>query len=511
MDGIAKFVLSKSDPISFMGGSPSDAKVDPYTISVQSGGTAISSSSSSSSSARRFVGSSPSPSSSSSATTVPAPASSLIVKRPASSYAPPVGLANTALVDSDRPDPASFLIEMYLLSAVTSPLVVVETLAEVQYHPKNAGSADADSELAAYESVGSSTPTDAALSAPKIPTLDGGVWENLREIQETKGEGWLTLFKGHLTGFLYNSLFLYLQPAIEESLNDTFDVLDDTHPLTSAASHILVGTILSPLELIRTRVIVQSADATNRRYFGPIHAAAAITANESGGSTTALYSPSHLIPTIAIHGARAILRVACANIISQDLGLDRDVNPLLNRIATLLFLGLEVGVLTPFEMARKRIQVQRLVGGGGRGKQAAAGAAPQPFKGVVEMAPRHYTGIWNALYWIVAEEGVGKGSRSAAAAARARGKQARARARAASDAAAAAAASSSTGDWQELYDIKSPASTAASSLVAVAGASSQGYWNGVLSLYRGFWARYTIEAVKFAFAEIRAEADDWTI
>ena len=40
--------------------------------------------------------------------------------------------------ESDSPDFATFLIESYMLSVVSSPLVVAETLAEVQFQPKSA-------------------------------------------------------------------------------------------------------------------------------------------------------------------------------------------------------------------------------------------------------------------------------------------------------------------------------------------------------------------------------------
>jgi len=62
---------------------------------------------------------------------------------------------------------------------------------------------------------------------------------------------------------------LFLQPTIEGILNDTFDLYDDTIPLvyldkvgpnlaTLVASHIVVGVLLSPLEVARTRYIVGS-------------------------------------------------------------------------------------------------------------------------------------------------------------------------------------------------------------------------------------------------------------
>jgi len=59
-------------------------------------------------------------------------------------------------------------------------------------------------------------------------------------------------------------LHLFAQPTLEATLNDTFDLYDDTIPLvhmdrvgpnfaTMVVSHVVVGFVLSPLELIRTR------------------------------------------------------------------------------------------------------------------------------------------------------------------------------------------------------------------------------------------------------------------
>lgn len=59
-------------------------------------------------------------------------------------------------------------------------------------------------------------------------------------------------------------LHLFAQPTLEATLNDTFDLYDDTIPLvhldhvgpniaTMVTSHLVVGLVLSPLELVRTR------------------------------------------------------------------------------------------------------------------------------------------------------------------------------------------------------------------------------------------------------------------
>jgi hypothetical protein len=71
---------------------------------------------------------------------------------------------------------------------------------------------------------------------------------------------------GQYTNWVYEILHLFAQPTLEATLNDTFDLYDDTIPLvhldrfgpnmaTMVTSHLVVGFILSPLELVRTRYV----------------------------------------------------------------------------------------------------------------------------------------------------------------------------------------------------------------------------------------------------------------
>lgn len=69
---------------------------------------------------------------------------------------------------------------------------------------------------------------------------------------------------GQYMNWFYEMLHLLLQPTLEGTFNDLFDLYDDTIPLvhldtvgpnvaTLVASHLVVGVLLSPLELVRTR------------------------------------------------------------------------------------------------------------------------------------------------------------------------------------------------------------------------------------------------------------------
>lgn len=105
---------------------------------------------------------------------------------------------------------------------------------------------------------------DTTRPSHQIKPIKDGVWEGIRALLKQPHEGWSSLFKGQYTKWLYEILHLFLQPTLEGILNDAFDLYDDTIPLvhldhvgpnlaTLVASNLIVGFILSPLELIKTR------------------------------------------------------------------------------------------------------------------------------------------------------------------------------------------------------------------------------------------------------------------
>lgn len=105
---------------------------------------------------------------------------------------------------------------------------------------------------------------DTARPAHQLAPIQGGILDAMRALINNPSEGWRALFKGQYTSWLHGMLLLILQPAIEGSLNDLFDLYDDTIPLihlerigpnlaTLLGSHVLVGVFLSPLEIARTR------------------------------------------------------------------------------------------------------------------------------------------------------------------------------------------------------------------------------------------------------------------
>ncbi|KAJ3253655.1 hypothetical protein HDU77_004467 [Chytriomyces hyalinus] len=407
------------------------------------------------------------------------------------------------------PDPVSLVLESYTLALVTAPLVVVETLQEIQFHGKD--QAPHSSELDAYESVAKEKQTVAV-----IPSLGSDVWRNIRTLSKSPCLGTLGLVKGHFTTFLLQTLSNAAQPFVEESLNDAFDVFDDTHPVTNLLSHVLISTVLSPLELIRTRLIAQSV--SELRYYGPFHAAAAIAATEGPYRFGALYAPQHVYATIICKAVSSLLKSLSHSIIKYDLGLSSEYNPILHTSAVLVFLAGEVFVSTPLELARKRLQVQSLK----PSRKRKAGDAIIPFVGCVGMNNvRRYESFFEVIQRVIVEEAAisNGGSIDLAAEATSSGTSKTALAAAGGyddemDAYLSAGSLNSpkkNADWQDLYspsgskrNLKSATSRNQSILTK--------YWKGLRSLYRGYWTRYSIRVVELAFEGLRDAGDNaWDI
>ncbi|KAI9205678.1 mitochondrial carrier domain-containing protein [Polychytrium aggregatum] len=370
--------------------------------------------------------------------------------------------------DSNDFDLSSFALHQYMLALLTSPLTVVETLSEVQLQKRTDQESDPDIETLRTEGA-----------IQQIDPMQGGVWDNVRLIVRSENEGLSSLLKGSFTTFLYNASYTFLQPALEEVFNDYLDVYDDNNPATLALSHVVVGGLLSPLELIRTRLIVQST-TPRRSYFGPVDAV--WTIKEEGGSIGSLYAARLVLPSILIRTASPLLRLVSAHLITEELHLDPGFNPLLYRLAVLGFMAIEVALLTPIEIARKRLQVQRLSYASQSVRSLAEGEVPQAFDTCVEVASAPYAGILSAIWSIVNEEG-GKQRRRPKKNAR-RG-----------------IVDDGNDDDDELEKILSTKKRGGNS-------SIQKLWLGLKTLYRGYWARYAANVVVYIFEDI-GRGDEW--
>ncbi|KAG0362188.1 mitochondrial carrier domain-containing protein [Gamsiella multidivaricata] len=243
--------------------------------------------------------------------------------------------------------------------------------------------------------------------AYQLPPIEGGVWKAVTDLGKHSTEGWLCLWKGQYTNWIYEMLHLFAQPTLEATLNDTFDLYDDTIPLvhldnvgpniaTMVTSHLVVGFILSPLELVRTRLIVQTANPLQRKYSGMINCITTIIQEEG---VSALWGGINLFPTLIYHMLTPLLSNSIPLIIDRVLKLSAADSPVLYSLAELGLNTVELLIRLPIETVRKRLQIQIQY------KDGKRTPGSKKLRTVVETRKRPYYGMVDCVYRIVKEEG----------------------------------------------------------------------------------------------------------
>ncbi|TFK41293.1 mitochondrial carrier domain-containing protein [Crucibulum laeve] len=223
-----------------------------------------------------------------------------------------------------------------------------------------------------------------------------GVWGMMKKVARFRGEGWLALWKGLLTSCVTEVLSTTMQPFIHSLLQSIFfPSMTPFHQpplILPVASHVITGFLLSPLDLIRTRLIVQSYSSRYRTYSGPIDALSQILRDEGGLHGIYLH-PHLLIPTLLDSALRPIVSLALPGIIASYFGANimQDTHPIAWGAAELGGSLLGLLLTLPFETARRRLQVQ------------TRGTAT-PIKGCVELRPAPYNGVVDTMWHILTEE-----------------------------------------------------------------------------------------------------------
>jgi mitochondrial fusion and transport protein UGO1 len=159
--------------------------------------------------------------------------------------------------------------------------------------------------------------------------------------------------------------------------------------LVPFASHLLTGILLSPLDLVRTRLIAQSSLPQHRTYTGPLNALSEILQHE-GGLRGLYLHPHLLIPAALDNAARPFVNLALPSLLATRLGVSEDSHPAVWTVTELTAGCLSSLITTPIETVRRRLQVQTR----GTGK----------FKPCVETRPRPYHGVVDTVWRIVTEE-----------------------------------------------------------------------------------------------------------
>jgi len=224
-----------------------------------------------------------------------------------------------------------------------------------------------------------------------------GVWGMMKRIGRFRPEGWLSLWKGLLTSCVTEVLSDTLQPFINGFLQSLFfPSMTPFHQppiILPVASHLITGFLLSPLDLIRTRLIVQSFTARHQTYSGPLDAFRQILHDE-GGLWGMYFHPHLLIPTLLDNALRPIVSLALPGLLTRYLGrahITEETHPIEWGIAELGGSCIGLLVTLPIETIRRRLQVQP------RGNSKS-------MKGCVELRPAPYNGVVDAFWHILTEE-----------------------------------------------------------------------------------------------------------
>jgi mitochondrial fusion and transport protein UGO1 len=163
--------------------------------------------------------------------------------------------------------------------------------------------------------------------------------------------------------------------------------------LLPLASQIITGVFISPLHLVRTRLIVQSASSRHARYSGPIDALQQI-ARDEGGVRGMYFHPQLFIPTVLERGVSALVALALPRALTVVFGLSHiapDTHPLTWTAAECAASAAGLLLTLPLETVRHRLEVQ------------VRGQA-KPLKTCVETRPAPYNGVVDALWHILTEE-----------------------------------------------------------------------------------------------------------
>ncbi|GJJ08815.1 hypothetical protein Clacol_003034 [Clathrus columnatus] len=313
-------------------------------------------------------------------------------------------------------------------TAIAMPWEVAKILLQIQWNPRVGGSlkrqeestleeelSEDSSDEAYFQDPTSSSPT---FPPPKLRHVDekgyivrksvleestrpeyvipltntNGIWSMIKKIARYRNEGWLSLWKGLLTSCIINTLSTTIQPILQEVLISIFPSPDTSPPslLIPIASHLVTGLLLSPLDLVRTRLICQSSMPRHRTYTGPIHALSQLIQYE-GGIKGLYFHPHLFIPALLDNTARPFANYVLPVLIATRTGITPDTHPFL-----VVFGGIIAGCLTnvivsPFETVRRRLQIQ------------SRGLAAE-FKACVETRPRPYHGVVDAMWRIITEE-----------------------------------------------------------------------------------------------------------
>lgn len=241
-------------------------------------------------------------------------------------------------------------------------------------------------------------------------TVTGGVWEMMKAIGRWKGEGWWSLWKGQLTTLIMETLSSTMQPFLYSCLaaallrDSPFITLPLVHipsPLkafgVTILSHVVTSYLLSPLDLVRTRLVAQSSQTRHKKYSGPLDALKQIQ-EEEGGLRNIYFHSALWVPAILDSTFRSFFHLGIPLFIERKLRITPDSNSIIYGLAEFTFSTFSLLFTLPIETVRRRLQVQT------RLQVTGHVAGKKSFKTCVETRPTPYYGVVEAVYRILTEE-----------------------------------------------------------------------------------------------------------
>ncbi|KAJ3159734.1 hypothetical protein HDU86_001384 [Geranomyces michiganensis] len=234
----------------------------------------------------------------------------------------------------------------------------------------------------------------------QLPPLEGSSLSIVGEIASKNDEGLSSLWKGQTPAWAREISHSLLQPAVHLHLTTTLHSHSPTHLdsplqrlLVTAASHTISSLLLSPFDVIRTRLVVQTANPYHRKYRGPFHCLWTMVAEEGWRG---VYFGRHFLPTLLLHTitplfqfSREVLVQAAADDPSAPGAWTLGMFELSLKVVELLF-------TMPLETVQRRLMCQ-----------ITSPREPEDrvFEACVERNPIPYSSLLDCAGRIVMEEG----------------------------------------------------------------------------------------------------------
>ncbi|KAJ3219874.1 hypothetical protein HK099_004554 [Clydaea vesicula] len=309
-------------------------------------------------------------------------------------------------------------------SYFASPYIVASTLLQVQFSPSTQylNKFRKISETTDYSNVNDSNDTDTVSESEsdfemvqdlsgyllsnslkqnqpfQLPPLPNSVTEVMVTISKNKVEGFTALWKCQFVEWFLDMSNYLVNPTVEASIAELLDINDDVIPLADldtdralinltarVTGSIITGLLLSPLDIVKTRLIVQTSHPIHKTYKSTLDCFSKVVFSEDTTRT--------IFPTILYHSVANLMYHSKYLVISKILPLT--TSPILLALSQFTFDILNLVVTFPLDTVRKRLYAQYF----------------DIYKGANQMEtcvlinPIPYAGFFNCFSRIVIEEG----------------------------------------------------------------------------------------------------------